>query len=550
MNRREFIVNSSLLALLAGIGLNSCETELIQKVLPVKKLTGSLSKAQLIFLLRRATLGFSPSALNSFENQTVETVLEKLLNDSPKISVPLNFEFKEDRLVPIGHSWIEAPYRTDVFYEQYRKKSLRAWLLEFNYNNPCSLRQQMLYFWLNFYSISDVIEHKYEYKHITYLHTNAWGNFKQITKGITLDPAMLRFLSGFENTKESPNENYARELLELFTLGRGEMMAKGDYTNFTEQDIAEISKVLTGWKDSGWYTEEAGKKIGVAFEENAHDTDTKHLSPRLNSAVLANKGADEYNDIIDLLFTKQATAIHFTKRLYKWFCADEISTQTHKEIIEPLASLLIENNFEVKPVLTALLSSEHFFALSKSNARIKNPLQFTFDLLHFLPLSLPVEVTNNYTFWSTIFEYLTKMGMELLKPPSVAGWKAYYQAPGYSRLWINSASLQNKKRLINQIFENSPQWKELGVEINFSQLAVESSSKTPDEFINSLNTFYFNQNLGEDVKTEFKKILIGKNTQFSDEEIMQKIIKGEEKQVLHFKKALQYLFNLPMLNIH
>lgn len=550
MNRREFIVNSSLLALLTGIGLNSCETELIQKTLPIKKLTNRLSKTQLIFLLRRATSGFSPSALNAFENQTVETVLEKLLNDSPRISVPLNFEFKEDRLVPIGHSWIDAPYRTDVFYEQYRKKSLRAWLLEFNYNNPCSLRQQMLHFWLNFYSISDVIEHKYEYKHITYLHTNAWGNFKQITKGITLDPAMLRFLSGFENTRESPNENYARELLELFTLGRGEMVAKGDYSNFTEKDIAEISKILTGWKDSGWYTEEAGKKIGVVFEENAHDTSTKHLSPRLNSAILSNKGVSEYNDIIDLLFTKQATAIHFTKRLYKWFCADEISPQTQKELIEPLASLLIENNYEVKPVLTALLSSEHFFALSASSARIKNPLQYTFDLLHFLPLSLPEAVTGKYTFWSGIFEYITKMGMELLKPPSVAGWKAYYQAPGYSRLWVNSASLQNKKKFIHQLFEDNASWKDLGIELNFSQLVSESATTTPEEFINYFNALFFNQQLGSEVKTEFKKILIGKSTPFSGEEIMQKILNGDEEQVFQLKKALHYVFNLPMLNIH
>ncbi len=549
MKRREFIVNTSLVALLSGIGLTSCDIETFQTA-PIKKIKGGLSKKQLIFLLRRATLGFSQKHLEIFEKNDLQKILEKLINDSPKKSIPLNFEFEEDRLVPIGYSWIDAPYRTDVFYEQYRKKSLRAWLLSFTYDNPCSPRQQMLYFWLNFYSISDVIEHKYEYRHITYLHNNAWGNFKQITKDITVDPAMLRFLSGFENTKENPNENYARELLELFTLGRGEMAGKGDYTNFTEKDIAEIAKILTGWKDTGWFAEDPHKKIGVQFDENAHDKTVKQLSSRLGAHKFKNKGSNEYKDIIDVIFEKKATAVHFVKRIYNWFCSEEISKQAEREVIQPLADLLIENNYEVKPVLIALLSSEHFYSLMETSARIKNPVQYTFDLLHFLPLSIPTNVTKNYTFWADTFESVNKMGMELLKPPSVAGWKAYYQAPGYSRLWINSASLQNKKKFINQLSLSDSSMDNLGVKINYSQLVKESKVTSVDEFVNYLSAFHFNENLSTDVKNEFKNLMGENNKNISDKELLESLIAGNEKHLLNLRKALNYLFTLPMLNIH
>ena len=493
MNRRDFILKSVAFTLFAGIGLNACNNNI--EGLSIKKLNQKLDRKKLLFLLRRCTIGFSIEQLEALHNLSVEEVIEQLFKTETQYSLPLNFEFNEDRMVPIGKTWINAPYRTDVFYEQYRKKSLRAWLISFTHNNPCSLRQQMMYFWLNFYSISDVLEHKYEYNHILHLHNNAFGNFKQITLDITLDPAMLRFLSGFENTKISPNENYARELLELFTIGRGEIVSKGDYTTFTEQDISIISKALSGWTDTGWFAEDSTKKIGVEFKKDNHDFSQKKLSKRFNSTTILPTGEDEYKQIIELIFSKKETAIHFTRRLYNWFCADEITKEAEEYLIFPLSEILIKHNYEIKPMLEALFSSEYFYSLTNTSTRLKNPVQYTFDLLQFLPITTSNNVVENYNFYFDVFDNITKMGMELLKPPSVGGWKAYYQAPGYSKLWINSASLKNKKVLVNKLTDNTNVWDAWNVKIDFPKLIKQTKAKTTDELIEFLNEFLFNSNL-------------------------------------------------------
>lgn len=547
MNRRDFILKSVAFTLLAGIGLNACDNDL--KKTQLKKLSSNLDRKKLLFLLRKCTLGFSIEQLQAFEKLTLEETITKLIETKTNYSLPLNFEFEEDKLVPIGKTWINAPYRTDVFYEQYRKKSLRAWLISFTHDNPCSIRQQMMYFWLNFYSISDVLEHKYEYKHLLYLHDHAFGNFKQITLDITLDPAMLRFLSGFENTKESPNENYARELLELFTIGRREIVSKGDYTTFTEKDISIISKALSGWTDTGWFAEDSNKTIGTEFKKEKHDYSAKQLSNRFDNSLINPTGEDEYKQVIDLIFLKKETAMHFTKRLYTWFCADEITQEAETHLIFPLAELLLENNYEIKPVIEAMLSSEYFYKLLPTSARIKNPVQYTFNLLHFFPISIPNEVKSSYQYHVNVFENITKMGMELLKPPSVGGWKAYYQAPGFSKLWINSASLKNKKTLVNKITEHENTWSDLGVQIHYSKLVAQSKCKTATEFIDFLNEYHFNSCLDTKIKNELKLLLCQDCETIHDHKVIQQIVNNEPKAIHNLKEMLNQMFNLPQTNI-
>lgn len=549
MQRRAFIYNTALLALVAGISADSCINGMATTE-SIKKLEGKPDRQKLIFLLRRATLGFTQSQLQELEGKDAAEIVDILLNDSPVITEPLNFEFPDDRLVPIGKSWLLAPYRTDVFYEQYRKKSLRAWLLSFTYQNPCSLRQQMMYFWLNYYAVSDVIEHKYEHRHLLYLHDNAWGNFKQITSDITIDPAMLRFLSGFENTKENPNENYARELLELFTLGRGEIKGKGDYTHFSEKDIRQIARVMTGWKDCGWFTEDPVKKIGVEFNEASHDSGTKQLSAHFDNMVIDNGGAEEFKSVIALIFAKKQTALHFTRRLYRWFCTETISAGTEKEIIEPLAQLLINSNFEIKPVLKALLTSQHFFSLAHDNARIKNPLHFTFELLHFFPMQIPADVTRQYNFWSDMFENLRCMGMELLKPPSVAGWKAYYQAPAYGKLWINSASLQARKKLVTHISFSEGSFRKHGVNISFNDVQKQIKAAGFEALFSYFNTMFFAGQLGPEIKQTARKVFETIPSPAPANQSASSETNRNEHRDAGFNQLINYLFNLPIYNLH
>ena len=137
------------------------------------------------------------------------------------------------------------------------------------------------------------------------------GNFRELTKQITVNAAMLHFLNGNKNEVNSPNENYARELLELFTIGKGDLVGPGDYTNYTEQDIAAFAKALTGW--TAW----TDGNDPAEFERwwSSHDTSTKQLSHRFGSQTIENAGAEEYKRVVDIIFEKDEVAYHICRRL-------------------------------------------------------------------------------------------------------------------------------------------------------------------------------------------------------------------------------------------
>ncbi|MBL7777689.1 MAG: DUF1800 family protein [Chitinophagales bacterium] len=443
MDRRDFLISAAVSSFLyhESCGRTKSQSNKTADALPAFDKT--LEEKNALTLLGAVTLGFNAKQVDLLIGKMPLDALSLLYKDED-LMLPLNYEFAEDRTVALGETWINAPYRLDVFYEQYRKKSLRTWLLDNYHTHGASLRMKLLLFWLNHFGVSDVFEHKYEYIHIKFLHDNAWGNCKDIVKKITIDPAMLRFLSGFENTVHAPNENFARELLELFTIGKGPLAADGDYTTYTEKDVEQCAKILTGWTDKGWFTQDSNEKVSVVFREQNHDQTTKQLSHRFSNRKIKPNGSKEFEDLIDIIFEQEQTAIFLTQKIYRWFVADHIDENTLKNIIMPLAATLRNNNYELKPMLEKLLTSAHFYETSTHSVRIKSPAEFVFGVLNFLPMKLPKPLKAYHNFWFRVFQLMNNMGMEMLKPPSVAGWKAYYQEPDFSKLWINAATLQGR----------------------------------------------------------------------------------------------------------
>lgn len=551
MDRRRFFSTSSKIALLFYIS-NSCKVQ-SSNIANLSKIdTNVIDSKKILNLLRRSTIGFSIEDFKLYSNKTIQEVIDLLIASPPKkVNYPINFEFPDDRLVPIGQTWIEAPNRLDVFYEQYRKKSLRAWCVSELNRNSCSLRMQMTLFFINYYSISDVIEHKYEFIHFDYLYKNSFGNLRKITEGITIDPAMLRFLSGFENTKSSPNENYARELLELFTLGKDPNKSIGEeFGNYTEEDVREVSKILTGWYDNGYFTQDPNEKVSVSFNDGNHNTDTKKLSQHFKNQKIKNKGDLEYKELIEVIFKKKEVAYHFVKRLYRWFCSDEINTDVEKEFISPLAEIFYENDFEIQPLLQAMFSSEYFYSLAENTTRIKNPLQYSFELIHSIPLEFSENNVENYNIWSELFNRLTNMGMEIFKPPSVGGWKSYYQAPKYSQLWINSSTLKHRKLLVDLLFSSEViKIADISIKINWPDYIRQFNCVNSNNLLSDINQIYFFDRLNDATIKEAKNVLFKGIANTSDEKIIQQLLKGEKLAIVNLTKMLKYLFNNPVFNI-
>lgn len=413
--------------------------------------TGTWTKEHAAHLLRRTMYGPTFAQINLSANAGLQATLDQLLTDPGNPAAPLNLINEEDPNVPIGQTWVDAPYVWNVDVLDYRNRSLRAWFMDNTLTQEGSIFQKMVLFWHNHFVVSDVDDPKYAYQYLTVIGNNALGNFKQFVKDITINPAMLRYLNGNQNRNLAPNENYARELLELFTIGKGPLIGPGDYTNYTEEDISEIAKVLTGWVDRGFFTQDANQAVESDFLSFWHDTSTKTLTSKFNNAVITNNGEQEYADLIDIIFEQDEVSRFICRKLYRYFVYYLIDDTVEQNVIEPMAQIMRDNDYDIVPALRALLESEHFFDELNRGVMIKNPIDFINGAMKSLEMDIATDPVQRYSF---MLQYSWMLGPLQMTPffmPSVAGWPAYYQEPAYYRIWINSVTLPYRQNITDAI---------------------------------------------------------------------------------------------------
>jgi len=389
-------------------------------------------------LLSRAM--FSPNAAQIAQavSDGLTGTLEKLFSPVPEPVLPINYNYPDDPNVPIGASWVYTPIIQNSNYSQ---RSIRAWQVGLVLNEGVSIQEKMVLFWHNHFVTADAPHAKFIYQYVDLLRKNAVGNFRNLVKEITINSLMLQYLNGNESNKNAPNENYARELLELFTIGKGIQAGPGDYTTYTETDIKEIARALTGWTIDIAGFQAAGPHPPAIFRINRHDTGTKTLSNRFNNAVINNGGAEEYKAVVDTILEQDEVSRFMARKLYRWFVYYYIDSEIEANVIEPLAALIRQENYEMKPVITALLSSEHFYHENAVGCMIKSPIDFTASFIKTFEVELPFNQNQTYTMWFLLHGLNATMQQDMFTPPNVAGWKAYYQDPIFYRNWINSVTL-------------------------------------------------------------------------------------------------------------
>lgn len=389
-------------------------------------------------LLNRAM--FSPNAeqIARAVSDGLVATLEKLFSPVPEPALPINYNYPDDPNVPIGASWVYTPIIQNANYSH---RSIRAWQVGLVLNEGVSLQEKMVLFWHNHFVTADAPHAKFIYQYVDLLRKNAFGNFRNLVKEITVNSLMLQYLNGNENNKNAPNENYARELLELFTIGKGVQAGPGDYTNYTETDIKEIARALTGWTIDFAGFQAAGPHPPAIFRINRHDTGSKTLSHRFNNVVINNAGAEEYKTVVDIILEQEEVSRYMARKLYRWFVYYHIDAEIEANVIEPLAALMRQENYEMKPVITALLSSEHFYHENAIGCMIKSPIDFTASFIKTFEVELPFNQNQIYTMWFLLHGLNATMQQDMFTPPNVAGWKAYYQDPIFYRNWINSVTL-------------------------------------------------------------------------------------------------------------
>lgn len=396
---------------------------------------------QAAHLLRRTTYAPTYDNIKWSVNQGLAFTLATLFQELPQPQPPVNAFYTNDPEVDVGETWIDAPYSDVTPEASYRFRSLTSWTIGQMWNEGIHIREKLTLFWHNHFPVNAVEDPKFLYRYIATLRNFAWGNFRQLTKDITIDPAMLRYLNGNQNKKEAPNENYGRELLELFTIGKGPLAGPGDYTNYNEQDVQQFARVLSGWRDFGITVESIDGEFGSYFSPDRHDDGIKTLSGHFNNEVINNMGDQEYAHLIDIIFEQDEVARFICRKLYRWFVFHEIDQTVENDIIQPMAQILIDNDYEIKPALLALLGSEHFFETQNIGVIIKNPFDHLMSILTVFDVETSTPLDELYDSWYRVWGFAKSMQMTYFEVPEVAGWQAYYREPLYYRNWLNASTL-------------------------------------------------------------------------------------------------------------
>ncbi len=396
------------------------------------------------FLLGRTTFGKTKAQVDECVSDGLEKTIEKLFTlPEEEPSPPIYHRFENDPQAPVGTTWVDKYYPANDIpgLHPARRTSVAIWQVGLMQEAGVNILHKMVLFWHEHFPINDINRGEFLYDYAKLLHRNAIGNVRTIVEEMTICPSMLVFLNGVQNTKESPNENYARELLELFTIGRGEAAGEGDYTNYTELDVAEIARALTGWV----FDLNPDNTLESLYVHPRHDTDQKQLSHRFDNAIIDNANAEEYKNVIDIILQKKETARYICRQLHIWFVGSNITEEVEANIIEPMAQIMYDSNYEVTPALKALLSSEYFLDGTHYGCMITSPIDYLFKIINTMEIPFPGTEIEKYFFWEAIGGASAQMEMSIFSIPSVAGWKSYYQAPNFYQFWISSVSLGSRQ---------------------------------------------------------------------------------------------------------
>lgn len=287
---------------------------------------------------------------------------------------------------------------------------LRQWWLERMMNGPAPLLEKMTLFWHGHFATSaqKVKDVYWMWLQNETLRHNALGNFATLTKKMSRDPAMMIYLDLQQSRKEHPNENWARELMELFTVGIG---------NYSEQDIRESARAFTGYR------------VDMTTQQFRFAPFQQDLGPK---TFMGKSGALNGDDIIDILIKQPACAQFIARKILRYFVEDDPQSQ----LVDLIASRIRAHNYEMRPVLRELFSSTEFYSERAMRTQIKSPVQYLIQTSKLLETPLPSPIIAQNA--------MRQMGEILFAPPNVKGWDG-------GKAWINTSTLLFRYNFANYL---------------------------------------------------------------------------------------------------
>lgn len=356
-------------------------------------------------LYARAGFGIRFEDLHDHENWSVKKAVRKLFKASEKQEPIEVLTENIDR-----RNYAKLTQEEKKLVQEERNKQTRtlnsAWIKQLG-ETEAQLREKMTLFWHNHFACN-IGNAYYEQQLNNIERANALGNFKTLLLQVSQSPAMLQFLNNQQNLKGHPNENFARELMELFTLGRG---------HYTEQDIKESARAFTGWGFNGLTGE-------YAFRPRVHDDGIKTFKEKTGNFC--------GEDIIDMIVANKQTAMFISTKLYRYLVND-IADETH---ISQMADVFYHANYEIRPLLEFIFLSDWFYDDKNIGNLVKSPVE--------LLIGLNRQFYITYQNPEVLIQFQRALGQVLFRPPNVAGW------PG-GRNWIDSSSLMYRMKIPSTI---------------------------------------------------------------------------------------------------
>jgi hypothetical protein len=425
----------------------------------------SASNAQIGHLLRRAGFGGNAAELATYASYGFEGAVDRLLNYQQ-----VSDDAMENRLKALN---------LDLNKPQDQQ---RWWLLRMAWTQR-PLLEKMTLFWHGVLTSSfRKVGGKALIRMIVqnqFLRAHAFDTFDNILLGITSDPAMLYYLDLTQSRKNRPNENYARELMELFTIGLG---------NYTQQDVSEGAAALTGWHI-------VGKTTQSHYNPNDHNT--------LNKQFLGHSGDLDYKDVIRILASHEAAPWFICRKLFTFFAYENPTNDD----LKPLVDTYVKSNHNMGEVMRTLLLSQQFSSAKAYRSRLKSPTEFVVGAYRALNIQgdgagLPAMTTS--------------MGQTLLDPPNVAGW------PGdkVSALWLNSGTWLARLNYIDLLLvgtrnaNNGP-----NKALDLQGIVNDNHIDTPERYVDYFASFLLDGKLDPDRRTQLLDYFNGKDTTTSTTQI-------------------------------
>lgn len=487
---------------------------------------GAWTEKEVIHLLRRVMFGAAKKDVDKIKVMTVSAAVDFLIDNPVQPSgTPVNnyTPGTDTGGVAFGSSWMDAGLPDPVDSNGTTLKStlnsnrinnsFKPWWMGQMINQPTHILEKITLFWTNHFGTNNGFNvAKASYQHQKILRTYGLTNFKDLLKQVTIDPHMLYFLSGYTSTKSAPNENYGRELQELFTVG------KGPDSHYTEDDVKAAARALTGWKVAQSTTDGT---YSSSFNASIHDTANKQFSAFYNNTIVTGQtgsnGANEVDALLNMILQTNECAKYIVRRLYIWFVYSNITPDIETNVITPLADLFRSSGYSIPVVLKALFKSEHFFDPLNFGGIIKSPVDMYVTMVREFNLTLaasPVDIM--YSHWKNFTDKCNTEAQNIGDPPNVSGWPAYYQLDTrFYETWMSNATIQVKAKNLNA-FTNT------GVTVGGVKLKVDSvafnkqflNAGDPNAVIANFILYLLPMDLTQTQKDYMKSILL--NNQVTD----------------------------------